>query len=88
MRPYDEDMFSSTLTALAAAAAIHSPTVTANTIAANAPAVSPATVTAVATVAAPKKPAIRVPGTFEVGPDNDALDGVRVLYLVRSGDGA
>jgi hypothetical protein len=81
-------MFSSTLTALAAAAAIHSPSVTVNTIAANAPAVSPATVTAVATVAAPKKPAIRIPGTFEVASGDDALNGVSALYVVRSGDGA
>ena len=81
-------MFTSTLTALAAAAAIHSQNVTANTVAANAPVVSPANVTAVAAVAAPKKPAVRIPGTFDVGPGDDVLDGVQALYFVRTGDGA
>ena len=81
-------MFTTTLTALAAAAALHTQTVAADTVTTPAVNVASPTVTAIAAPAQPK-PRVAIPGTFAVDLDSqDAFDGVRALYVVRSGDGA
>ena len=80
-------MLTETLTTLAAAAALHAQTVSANVPAA--PNTVSAPVTAVATQAkTEKRHGARIPGTFNVAADQDALEGVQVLYVVRTGDGA
>jgi len=76
-----------TLTTLAAVAALHSQTV-ADATSAPLTRVSAPDVTAVSAIAKPTTPRVRIPGTFAVGPDSDVLDGVHALYVVRSGDGA
>jgi hypothetical protein len=82
-------MFTATLSTIAAVAALSTQTVNPSTPATVAAATPSAEVTAVSTVAAPQQRArVRIPGTFNVGPDDDILDGVRALYVVRSGDGA
>jgi hypothetical protein len=81
-------MLTETLTTLAAAAALHAQTVSANVPAAPNTVSAPA-VTAVATQAkTEKRHGARIPGTFTVAADQDALEGVQVLYVVRTGDGA
>lgn len=81
-------MFTATLTTLAAAAALNAQVVTANAPAAPNTVSAPA-VTAVATSAkTEKRHGARIPGTFTVAADQDPLEGVQALYVVRSGDGA
>jgi hypothetical protein len=85
-------MFTATLTTLAAAAALSAQTVTANGPASPTTVVAPAAVSAPATTAisTPAKPAprpaVRIPGTFDVSPDQDPLEGLHALYIVRAGD--
>jgi len=81
-------MLTETLATLAAVTALHAQVVTAN-----APAtpniVSAPAVTAVATSVKTEKPrGVRIPGTFAVAADQDALEGIQALFVVRSGDGA
>ena len=79
-------MFTATLTTLAAAAALSAQTVTANTqVSPNT--VSAATTTAITAPAKPsRRPAVRIPGTFDVVAGQDALEGVTALYVVHTGD--
>jgi hypothetical protein len=80
-------MLSTTLTTLAAAAALH-----AQTIAADAPAAAKTVSAPVTAIAQPAKTddrrGARIPGTFTVTNDQDWLEGVHALYVVRTGDGA
>jgi hypothetical protein len=76
------------LTTLAAVAALNAQVVTANAPAAPNTVSAPA-VTAVATTSKhDAKRGARIPGTFEVTVDQNALEGVEALYVVRTGDGA
>ena len=93
-------MFTATLTTLAAVAALNAQVVTASTPSAanavsapaattvTAPAVSAPAVTAISVrsqSAAPR--GVRIPGTFTVVADQNPLEGLEALYVVRSGDG-
>ncbi|MDB5072245.1 MAG: hypothetical protein JWM87_3356 [Candidatus Eremiobacteraeota bacterium] len=87
-------MFTATLTTLAAVAALNAQVVTASTpsaanaVSAPAAAVNAPAVTAVSVrsqSAAPR--GVRIPGTFTVVADQNPLEGLEALYVVRSGDG-
>ncbi|HEX3465815.1 MAG TPA: hypothetical protein VHS78_17330 [Candidatus Elarobacter sp.] len=81
-------MLTETLTTLAAAAALHAQVVSA-TVPATPNTVSAPTVTAIAQPAkTDNRRGVRIPGTFTVAADQDSLEGVQSLYVVRSGDGA
>ena len=85
-------MFTATLTTLAAVAALSAQTVTANGPATPTTIAAPVAVSAPATAAIsmPAKPAprrgVRIPGTFDVSPEQDLLEGLHALYVVRAGD--
>ncbi len=82
-------MFTTTLTALAAAAALHGQTVAANPVVAQAAPTTVASPQVTAISSVPKaENRVRIPGTFATSDTQDLLDGVHALYLVRSGDGA
>jgi hypothetical protein len=93
-------MFTATLTTLAAVAALNAQVVTASTpSAANAVSAPAATTVAAPAVSAPAVTAVsarsnsagprgvRIPGTFTVVGDQNPLEGIEALYVVRSGDG-
>jgi hypothetical protein len=93
---YDACMFTATLTTLAAVAALNAQVVTASTPSAanavSAPAATTVTAPAVTAVASrsistPPR-GVRIPGTFTVAADQNPLEGLEALYVVRSGDGA
>jgi hypothetical protein len=97
---YDACMFTATLTTLAAAAALNAQVVTASTTStANAVSTPAATVVTAPAVTAPAVTAVtvrsnsaaprgvRIPGTFAVVADQNPLEGLEALYVVRSGDG-
>ncbi len=81
-------MFTTTLTTLAAVAALHSQTIADAVTIPTASAVSAPEVTAVSTGPKASAHRVRIPGTFALAPDADVLDGIGALYAVRSGDGA
>jgi hypothetical protein len=81
-------MFTTILPTLVAAATLSTQTVNPSTAATTIAATPAAETAAVATTPAKKKHAARIPGTFDVVADGDALEGVQALYVVRSGDGA
>jgi hypothetical protein len=80
-------MLTTTLTTLAAAAALH-----AQVIAADVPAAANTVSAPVTAIAQPAKTdnrrGARIPGTFDVTNKEDLLEGVHALYVVRTGDGA
>jgi hypothetical protein len=82
-------MFTTILPTLVAAASLSTQTVNPSTAATTVAAAPAAKTTAVAVPAPqPKRSAARIPGTFAVVADGDALEGLHALYVVRTGDGA
>lgn len=96
---YDVCMFTATLTTLAAVAALNAQVVTASTpSSANAVSAPAATVVTAPAVTAPVVAAVavrsnsaprgvRIPGTFVVVADQNPLEGLDALYVMRTGDG-